>query len=83
MKTLRTYPAILLATLFLATSAVAQTKTRKPMSRTTKGGLIGVAAGGVIGGVVGKKVGNTAAGVIIGATVGGAAGAIIGRRMDK
>lgn len=85
MKTLRTYAAILLATLLTITSAVAQTssKTKKPWSKTAKGGLIGAAAGGVIGGVVGKKAGNTAAGVIVGAAVGGAAGAIIGRRMDK
>ncbi|MFC5271416.1 OmpA family protein [Adhaeribacter terreus] len=83
MKTLRTYVAILLATVFMITSGYAQTSTKKPMKKTTKGGLIGAAAGGIIGGVVGKKTGNTAAGVIVGAAVGGAAGAIIGRRMDK
>jgi outer membrane protein OmpA-like peptidoglycan-associated protein len=83
MKTLRTYAAILLAIVFITTSGFAQTTPKKKLTKTTKGGLIGAAAGGVIGGVVGKKTGNTAAGVIVGAAVGGAAGAIIGRRMDK
>lgn len=53
------------------------------MSRTTKGAVIGTAAGGVVGGVIGKQAGSTAKGVIIGAVIGGAAGAIIGYQMDK
>ena len=52
-------------------------------SNTVKGGVIGAAAGGVAGAVIGKQVGNTAVGAIIGAAVGGAAGALIGNYMDK
>src|SRR5687767_2243455 len=53
------------------------------MTKTQKGAVIGAAAGGAAGAVIGKKVGSTAKGAIIGAAVGGTAGAIIGRRMDK
>lgn len=52
-------------------------------SNTTKGGAIGAAAGGAIGGIIGHQSDNTAVGAVIGATVGGATGAIIGREMDK
>lgn len=52
-------------------------------SNTNKGAAIGVGAGAVIGGLIGKNSDNTAAGAIIGATVGGTAGALIGRHMDK
>lgn len=55
----------------------------KSMSKTQKGAVIGAAAGGAMGAVIGKAAGNTALGAIIGATVGGAAGAIIGKKMDK
>jgi outer membrane protein OmpA-like peptidoglycan-associated protein len=51
--------------------------------QTTKGAIIGGAAGGLVGGVIGKQVGSTAKGAIVGAVVGGAAGAIIGHQMDK
>ena len=53
------------------------------MNRTTKGAVVGTAAGGAMGAVIGKAAGNPALGAIIGATVGGATGAIIGREMDK
>lgn len=53
------------------------------MNRTTKGAVVGTAAGGAMGAVIGKASGNTALGAIIGAAVGGTAGAIIGRQMDK
>jgi outer membrane protein OmpA-like peptidoglycan-associated protein len=52
-------------------------------NRTQKGAVIGAAAGGAVGAVVGKKLGSTAKGAIIGAAVGGTTGAIIGRQMDK
>lgn len=52
-------------------------------TNTTKGGAIGAAAGGAIGGIIGHQSDNTAVGAVIGATVGGATGAIIGREMDK
>lgn len=55
----------------------------KSANNTTKGGVIGAAAGGVLGGIIGHKSGNTATGAIIGAAVGGASGALIGRHMDK
>ncbi len=53
------------------------------MSKTQKGAVIGAAAGGAAGAVIGKQVGSTAKGAIIGAAVGGVAGALIGARMDK
>ncbi len=53
------------------------------MNNTQKGGLIGVAGGGVLGAAIGKATGNTALGTVLGAAVGGTAGTIIGRKMDK
>ena len=53
------------------------------MNKTTKGAVIGTAAGGAMGAVIGQAAGNPALGAIIGATVGGATGAVIGHTMDK
>ena len=50
-------------------------------SNSLKGGAIGGAAVGILGGLISKN--NTATGVIVGAAIGGSAGAIIGREMDK
>ena len=52
-------------------------------NKTQKGAVVGTAAGGGMGAVIGKAAGNTALGAIIGAAVGGATGAIIGHQMDK
>ena len=52
-------------------------------NKTQKGAVIGTAAGGAMGAVIGRASGNTALGAIIGAAVGGATGAVIGRQMDK
>ncbi len=52
-------------------------------NKTQKGAVIGTAAGGTAGAVIGRTSGNTALGAIIGAAVGGASGAVIGRQMDK
>ena len=52
-------------------------------NRTQKGAVVGTAAGGAMGAVIGRASGNTALGAIIGAAVGGGAGAVIGRQMDK
>lgn len=52
-------------------------------NKTQKGAVVGTAAGGATGAVIGRASGNTALGAIIGAAVGGAGGAIIGRQMDK
>ena len=52
-------------------------------NKTEKGAVVGTAAGGTMGAVIGRASGNTALGAIIGATVGGATGAVIGRQMDK
>ncbi|WP_242926986.1 OmpA family protein [Pontibacter vulgaris] len=85
MKNAKTFIAYFLVAVFLlgSVAASAQTTTKKPVSRTVKGGVIGAVVGGVAGGFIGKKKKNTAAGAIIGAAVGGAAGAVIGRYMDK
>ena len=53
------------------------------MSKTGNGAVIGAAAGGLAGAVIGNNTGSTARGAIIGAVVGGASGALIGRQMDK
>ena len=53
------------------------------MNKTQKGAVVGTAAGGTMGAVIGKASGNTALGAIIGAVVGGATGAVIGHQMDK
>ncbi|MCX6320339.1 MAG: OmpA family protein [Bacteroidia bacterium] len=52
-------------------------------NKTQKGAVVGTAAGGAMGAVIGKASGNTALGAIIGAAVGGATGAVIGHQMDK
>jgi outer membrane protein OmpA-like peptidoglycan-associated protein len=52
-------------------------------NKTQKGAVIGTAAGGTMGAVIGRASGNTAMGAIIGAAVGGATGAVIGNQMDK
>jgi len=52
-------------------------------NKSQKGAVVGTAAGGAMGAVIGRASGNTALGAIIGATVGGGAGAIIGHQMDK
>jgi outer membrane protein OmpA-like peptidoglycan-associated protein len=52
-------------------------------NKTQKGAVVGTAAGGTMGAVIGRASGNTALGAIIGATVGGATGAVIGNQMDK
>jgi len=73
-KTLRTLLTVLL---------VAGMSGCSSMSKEQKGAIIGAAAGGTLGGVIGNQTGSTARGAIIGAVIGGAAGAIIGHRMDK
>ena len=52
-------------------------------NRKTKGAVVGAAAGGGVGAVIGKQTGSTARGAIIGAVVGGTVGAIIGHQMDQ
>ncbi len=52
-------------------------------NKSQKGAVVGTAAGGAMGAVIGRASGNTALGAIIGAAVGGTAGAIIGHEMDK
>ncbi len=52
-------------------------------TKTQKGTVIGAAAGGTLGAIIGKKAGNTAVGAVLGGAIGGTAGAIIGRKMDR
>lgn len=68
--------AVVLSTAFIFTSCASWNKTQK-------GAVIGTAAGGATGAVIGRASGNTALGAIIGATVGGVSGAVIGHQMDK
>ena len=75
---------IQIATFFIAvaTAAIVATGCSK-LTKTQKGAVIGSAAGGTIGALIGKKAGNTAVGAIIGGAIGGTAGAFIGRKMDR
>jgi outer membrane protein OmpA-like peptidoglycan-associated protein len=76
MKKIRVSIIMLLATVLIFAGCASWNKTQK-------GAVVGTAAGGAAGAVIGRASGNTAIGAIIGATVGGAAGAIIGNEMDK
>ncbi len=76
MKNLRLGIIVLLSTVMIIGGCAS-------WNRTQKGAVIGTAAGGAGGAVVGRAAGNTAMGAIIGAAVGGAAGAVIGNQMDK
>ncbi len=76
MKTLR-------VSLIIAISAVMILSGCASWNKTQKGAVVGTAAGGAMGAVIGRASGNTALGAIIGATVGGATGAVIGNQMDK
>ncbi|SEM05906.1 Outer membrane protein OmpA [bacterium A37T11] len=71
--------------LSIATSAMlfSSCSTIQSMNNTQKGAAVGVAGGGTLGALIGKKAGNTAVGALIGAAVGGAAGGLIGKKMDK
>lgn len=73
----------LITSLFLIVSMVLIESGCASWNKTQKGAVIGTAAGGAMGAVIGKTAGNTALGAIIGAAVGGSAGAIIGHEMDK
>jgi outer membrane protein OmpA-like peptidoglycan-associated protein len=53
------------------------------MKKRDQGAVIGAAAGGAVGAVIGNQTGSTVRGAIIGAVVGGAAGAVIGHQMDQ
>lgn len=53
------------------------------LNKKEKGGIIGAAAGGAVGGLIGRSNGSTAKGAIIGAAVGGTIGAVIGHQMDQ
>jgi len=75
MKKLKRFCAIILSVIILAGCS--------SMNKTQKGAIIGTAAGGTMGAVIGKASNNTALGAIIGAAVGGASGALIGNQMDK
>lgn len=71
--------------LTLATSAMlfGSCSTIQNTNNTTKGAVVGTAAGGAVGALIGGKAGNTAIGAIAGAVIGGAAGTLIGNKMDK
>jgi outer membrane protein OmpA-like peptidoglycan-associated protein len=76
MKKLRMSLAVVLSALLILSGCASWNKTQK-------GAVVGTAAGGGMGAVIGKVAGNTALGAIIGAAVGGATGAVIGHKMDK
>lgn len=76
MKKLKTSLVIVLSAAMILSGCASWNKTQK-------GAVVGTAAGGGMGAIIGKVSGNTALGAIIGAAVGGATGAVIGHKMDK
>jgi outer membrane protein OmpA-like peptidoglycan-associated protein len=76
MKKLRMSLVMVVSVVFILSGCASWNKTQK-------GAVIGTAAGGTMGAVIGRASGNTALGAIIGAAVGGATGAVIGNQMDK
>jgi len=76
MKKLRMSLIMIAGTIMILSSCASWNKTQK-------GAVVGTAAGGAAGAVIGMASGNTALGAIIGAAVGGATGAVIGHQMDK
>jgi outer membrane protein OmpA-like peptidoglycan-associated protein len=76
MKKMKMSLVIILSAAFILSGCASWNKTQK-------GAVVGTAAGGAMGAVIGRASGNTALGAIIGAAVGGGAGAIIGHQMDK
>jgi len=80
------FPILILASLFLVTSLFTGCKSIQNANNTQKGAGLGVAAGALLGGIIGNNVGkggNAVLGAVIGAAVGGGTGAIIGNKMDK
>jgi outer membrane protein OmpA-like peptidoglycan-associated protein len=72
--------------LFACSSILNSCKTVQNANNTQKGAGIGVAAGALLGGIIGNHVGkggNAVLGAVVGAAVGGGAGALIGSKMDK
>lgn len=72
--------------MFIAGSLLTGCQAIKNANNTQKGAGIGVAAGALLGGIIGNNVGkggNAVLGSVIGAAVGGGTGAIIGNKMDK
>jgi outer membrane protein OmpA-like peptidoglycan-associated protein len=78
MRRIRSLHFVALVTLLLV-----QLTSCASWNRKTKGAVVGAAAGGGVGAVIGKQTGSTARGAIIGAAVGGTVGAIIGHQMDQ
>jgi outer membrane protein OmpA-like peptidoglycan-associated protein len=76
MKRIHIYLIVILSLFFIFPGCATWTKTQK-------GAVVGTAAGGAMGAIIGRASGNTAMGSIIGATVGGTTGAVIGNKMDK
>lgn len=75
-----------LSLLFMFASVFTSCKSIKNANNTQKGTGIGVAAGALLGGIIGNyagKGGNAVLGSVVGAAVGGGTGAIIGNKMDK
>ncbi|MEI7526933.1 MAG: OmpA family protein [Mariniphaga sp.] len=78
--------AIYCLTILFVIPSILGCKSVKNANNSQKGAGIGVAAGALIGGLIGNyagKGGNAVWGAVIGAAVGGGTGAIIGNKMDK
>ena len=83
MKKITVY---MISALFLGSVFLSGCNSLKNANNTQKGAGIGVAAGAILGGIIGNHVGkggNAVLGAVIGAAIGGGAGTIIGNKMDK
>jgi hypothetical protein len=65
----------------ISTPTTNQAKVKKGWSKSAKYGVIGGAAGGVLGAVIDKK--HPVQGAIIGVILGGGGGYVLGRSQDK
>ncbi len=75
-----------IAVLFMASTMLTSCTSIKNANNSQKGAGIGVAAGALLGGILGNNIGNgqnAVLGSVLGAAIGGGTGAIIGNKMDK
>lgn len=85
MKTIFNKVGLILLAVVLSAN-VTSCKSVQNANNKQKGGVIGAAAGGILGAIIGNNVGkggNGELGAVIGGVLGGGAGVLIGNKMDK
>ncbi|AJR02783.1 OmpA family protein [Siansivirga zeaxanthinifaciens] len=71
---------------FLVVMSFTNCKSVQNANNKQKGGVLGAAAGSIIGAIIGNNIGkggNGELGAVIGGVIGGGAGVLIGNKMDK